>query len=156
MSQPMTDAGSWSDVPRAGGGFTIAVGALLALAALATAAVGLWVYWVCATVLPGLHAKRIPMWITVASCFMGFSALSWVAVATGGRNRGVRTGLGAVSAVAVGLGSWAVLRMIHALTSGEDFEGYIILMGMAVTGHGVVGLIYSLLPRRPAPRPPTP
>jgi hypothetical protein len=133
----------------------LTLGALLVLAALATACVALWLFWVCATVLPALGAKRIPMWLTVAACFLAFSGLSWICVGTGGRNAPLRWSLGLTSAVAVGLGTWAVINMIQRLNAGEDFEGYIILMGMAVTGHGVLGLLYTLLARRPAVPPHT-
>ena len=153
MSQQVTsgNAGSWSDAPHPSReGLMLTLGALLVLAAVATACVALWVFWVCSTVLPKHDATRIPMWLTVASCFLAFSALSWICVATGGRSAPLRWSLGLTSAVAVGLGTWAVVNMIQRLNAGEDFEGYIILMGMAVVGHGVMGLLYTLLSRRPA------
>lgn len=126
---------------------------LLVLASLATTGVALWLFWVTATVLVVHDPAHIPMWRTIAVCFLAYSALSWGCVGASARNAPLRWALGATSVAAIGLGLYGIVDMLRRAQASGDLEGYILLMGAILAGHGTIGLIYSLLAGRSA-RPP--
>jgi hypothetical protein len=118
---------------------------LLALASIATAGVALWLFWVTTMVLPRHDPAHIPMWQTVAVCFLAYSALGLASVALGRRIAATRWWLGVTSVAAVGLGVYGICDMLRRGAASGDFEGYIVLMGAVLAGHGLVGLLYALL-----------
>lgn len=145
MTQPMQNVAPhepWE-------GLVTPVSFLLTLAALATAGVALWVFWVTTTVLPKQDPGHISMWRTIATGFLVYSALSWVSVA--GRSAPLRWLLGAASLGAVGFGVYALADTIQRALRSGDTEGYIAMMGIVLAGHGLVGLLYFLLASRTAP-----
>ena len=119
-------------------------GALL-LASAATAGVGLWLGTVIAFVLPVRDPAHIPMWRAIAVCFIAYSALSWGCLATGARSGVLRWSLLIASIAAIGLGLYGVVDMVRRAIGGGDFEGYIVLMGLILSGHGLVAAVYSLI-----------
>jgi hypothetical protein len=142
------NAGPWSDgAPLPGESLLVPLRALLGLAALATAGVALWILWVTMAVLPAHDPAHIPMWQVIAVGFLGYSALSGACVA--GRSTPLRWLLGFASLGAVGLGVYGILDMLHRAQIGADTEGYIVLMGIVLAGHGVIGLVYFVLSSRP-------
>lgn len=127
---------------------------LLVLASLATTGVALWLFWVTATVLVAQDPAHIPMWRTVAVCFLAYSALGWACVGTGATNTPLRWFLAVTSVAAIGLGLYGIADMLRRAHASGDFEGYILLMGAILAGHGIIGLIYALLAGRTAQPPP--
>jgi hypothetical protein len=55
-----------------------------------------------------------------------------------------------VSAVAIAFGVYAIVSML-TLPPGGHFEGYLVLMGLLLGGHGVSALVYALLTMRGGP-----
>jgi hypothetical protein len=51
----------------------------------------------------------------------------------------------ALSLVAVALGGYEVQRMLAATGPGAHFEGYLLLMGFVLAGHGLCALAYAAL-----------
>lgn len=121
---------------------------LLMFASIATIGVGLWLLWVIALVLPARDPAHIPMWRTVALCFFAYSGLSWAYLAVGPRHAALRWAVLLVSLGAIGLGLYGVVAMILQGLEGEHFEGYIVLMGLVLAGHGLSAFAYTLLTRR--------
>lgn len=132
-------------------------GALLVLESLATAAVGGWLLWVTAMVLPGHDPAHIPMWRAVAACFFAYSGLCWACVATEAAGRSsraafLRWSVLIASVAAVTLGLYGIIDTLRRAAASGGFEGYLVLMGLILAGHGVTGVIYALLTgRTPSP-----
>ena len=118
---------------------------LLLLASLATAGVGLWLCSIIALVLPARDPAHIPMWRAIAVSFIAYSALTWGCLATGARRGLLRGSLLVASVAALGLGLYGVVDMVRRASRGGDFEGYIVLMGLILSGHGLVAATYSLV-----------
>lgn len=131
---------------------TASLGILLVLAALATAAVGLWLLWVCEVVLPSRDPGHIPMWRAVAGGFLAYAALSGACVAAA-RRVWLRGLLLAASLAAIALGIYGIVAMVQQASGGGHFEGYIVLMGLILTGHGLCGLLFALMAGAGTPRP---
>ncbi len=125
---------------------TLPFAAFLVLASVATAGVALWLFFVTAFVLPAQDAAHIPMWRAIAVSFCAFCALSWGCVATGGRRALLRWPLLAISGAAIALGLFGVIDMLRRANESGDFEGYILLMGLILSGHGLAGVLYALRP----------
>jgi hypothetical protein len=119
-----------------------------------TVGVALWLLWVTAVVLPARDPAHIPMWRTVAACFLAYGALSWAAVAAGRSHPPIRWAMGVTSVVAIVLGLYGIADAIRRAGPGGDFEGYILMMGFILAGHGLVGLLHALRAGG-AVRPPT-
>ncbi|HKQ60391.1 MAG TPA: permease prefix domain 1-containing protein [Candidatus Polarisedimenticolaceae bacterium] len=129
---------------RFGAGFK----ALLLFSTVATVVVALWLFWVIAVVLPAHDPARIPLWRGVALAFLGYSALSWAFLLAGPRNPVLRFSVVTASAAAIACGGYGIVRMILAAARGEHFEGYILLMGLILAGHGCSAIAYTVLTRR--------
>jgi hypothetical protein len=114
--------------------------ALLVVATVSTALVGLWLVWALAAVLPSRDPGHIPLWRAVALGCFGYGALSWAFLVAGPRRRALRWSLRAASVAAVGAGACGVVAMLRAASAGGHFEGYILLMGALIGGHGLVAL----------------
>jgi hypothetical protein len=125
---------------------------LLGFASLATVGVALWLFRVIAFVLPARDPLHIPMWRTVAACFLAYSALSWAYLLRGPRNPLLRWLVLAPSVAAIGLGFYGSITMIRTAGAGGHFEGYIVLMGLILVAHGLCAIVYTILTRRIARR----
>ena len=112
---------------------------LLALASLATLAIALWLGSVIATVLPARDPARIPFWSGAALGFLAYSGLSIAYLVAGPRSRPLRAAVLVLSVAALGLGVFLVARMAQA-PSGR-FEGYLLLMGVLLSGHAGVAIV---------------
>jgi hypothetical protein len=121
---------------------------LLLAASIATVGVALWLFWVIAVMLPEHDAAHIPMWRTVAICFLFYSALSGAYLVSGPRHARLRWAMLGTSIAAVGLGLFGVVQMAMRALSGADVEGYIVMMGFLLCGHGLVAIIYTTLTGR--------
>jgi hypothetical protein len=121
---------------------------VLVLASFATAGVGLWLFWVTTFVLPAHDPAQIPMWRTVAVCFLAYSALCGGYLGLGPRNPTLRWLVLAASVAALGVGIYGLVDMVVRASDGGDFEGYIVLMGLVLSGHGLAGILCVLLAGR--------
>lgn len=124
-------------------GFSLPLKVLLALASLATMLVACWLFFVIAVVLPRHDPARIPMWTGVAIGFLGYSALSIAYLILGPRMRALQASVLILSVLAIGLGAWAVFKMFTA--DNQRFEGYLLLMGLILAGHGAVAFVYTAI-----------
>jgi hypothetical protein len=121
---------------------------LLIFASIATVGVALWLFSVIALVLPARDPGHIPMWRAVALCYLAYSAMSWGYLVKGPRNAILKWIAPSVSVGAVALGLYGMVSMIVVGSRGGHFEGYILLMGFLLAGHGMTQIIYALLTTR--------
>jgi len=125
--------------------FTLPLRVLLAAATVSTVLVGLWLAWVLVTILPSRDPARIPLWRAVALGLFGYAALSWAFLSVGPRRRPLLWSVLAASVAAVGAGGYGVVSVLRAAAAGGHFEGYILLMGGLIGGHGLAALAYAAL-----------
>ncbi len=128
--------------------FALPLKALFLMASLATVGVGLWLFWVIALILPAHDSVQIPMWRTVAVCFLFYATLSWAYLVRGPGNAVLRWTVLAASVAAMGFGLYGVVQMVVRAFAGRDVEGYIVFMGLLLCGHGFVAIVYTLLTGR--------
>jgi len=125
--------------------FTLPLKLLLGYASLATVCVALWLFSVIAFVLPSRDPSHIPLWRGIALGFLAYCALSWAYIAAGPRNAWLRL-LGPLASVAaVGFGIFLIVGAMQQASGGGHFEGYLILMGLIVSGHGLAAIAYMAL-----------
>ena len=140
--------GPANEIARRFDRFALPFRLLLVGASAATALVALWLLWVIAVVLPARDPAHIPMWRVVAVCFLLYSGLSWAYLLRGPRNVILRWLVLGLSAVAFACGVYGIVQMMRRAAAGGHFEGYIILMGLILCGHGLSALVYTLLTAR--------
>lgn len=128
--------------------YTLPIKLLLVSAALATAAVALWLGFVITVILPSRDPQHIPMWSAFAAGFLGYSALTLAFVVAGPRPRFLPAAVVVGSLAAIAFGGYAIFTTWNA----AHFEGYPILMGAVLAGHGVCALGYTALTARIARR----
>lgn len=130
--------------------FAMPLRLLLTVASVCTVCIALWLLWVCAMVLPSRDPSHIPMWRTVAVCYVAYSALSWAVLLRGKRAQILRAAVVAASVAAVALGLYGIGSMVVAARAGGHFEGYLILMGLLLAGHGLAAIGFATVTRRAA------
>jgi hypothetical protein len=112
----------------------------LRLVSIATAAMAVWLAWVVLTVLPSRDPGHVQVWAAVAVASAALVGGSWLATRGGGP---FVVGLLAVlSTVAVAFGLLVVVSYLTTAASG-DSEGYLVLIGVILTIHGTVGLVWA-------------
>ena len=121
---------------------------MLIFMSLATMLVGLWLIFVIAVVLPARDPEHIPLWRAVAAGFLAYSALTWAYLIKGPRIAWLRGTVLLLSLAAITLGVYGIVNMVMVARSGGHFEGYIVLMGLILGGHGLTALVYTVLTRR--------
>jgi len=114
---------------------------LLGLAACVTSAIALWLFVVSLAVLPSRDPDHVVMWQAIAAGFLVFSLLSWTAIGSPAR-RSLRLALGGSALLAIAAGCFTIGRMVFA--SGEHFEGYLLIMGVALAVHGALAVAHAL------------
>lgn len=95
--------------------------------------------------LPARDPSRIPLWTGIALGFLVYSALCISYLALGSRHRGLQAIVLSLSVLAIALGAYGVIRMVQAASTGDHFEGYLLLMGIILAGHGLVTFIYAAI-----------
>lgn len=115
--------------------------ALLAAAGLATALVALWLFTVVVTVLPSRDPSHAGMWTGIAWAFLAYAAISLAFVVRGPRPALLPALVVAGSLGAIGFGGYAIVSTWNA----AHFEGYLVLMGLILVGHGACALAYTAL-----------
>ena len=121
---------------------------LLIFMSLATVLVGLWLIFVTSAVLLSRDPEHITRWRAVAAGCFAYSGLTWAYLITGPRIAWLRWTMLLLSLAAIALGIYGIVNMIVVAQSGGHFEGYIILMGLILGGHGLTALFYTALTRR--------
>jgi hypothetical protein len=110
---------------------------LLAAAAVITVLVAGWLFVVTTWVLPERDPAHVAMWRVVACAYVLYAAVT-IGYLTGGPHaRLLKWAVLLLSAAAVGLG--AVL--VAGFASGRGDEGYLLLMGVLIAGHGLVAFL---------------
>jgi hypothetical protein len=115
--------------------------AILVLCSLATAGMGLWLFWVIAVVLPARDPAHIPLWLGIATAYLAYAALSWAYLAAGPRQPVLRIAGPAGSAAALAWG----LVLIATCARAPHFEGYLLLMGVVLVVHAVAAIATMLI-----------
>jgi hypothetical protein len=122
---------------------------LLISGTISTAGVAVWLLWVIALVLPSRDPTHIPMWSGVAAGCFFYSVLSGVYLRRKSEspwNRGSRPlnwGVVTMSVCAVSAGILFVTSMIAR--TEDRFEGYILLIGLVLVGHGMSAILHVWL-----------
>jgi hypothetical protein len=119
--------------------------ALLACAGLATALIALWLFTVIGFVLPRHDPAHVPMWTGFALGFLAYAALTLAFVVRGPRPPLLPALVVALSLAAIGFGGYVVSRMVAAASGAGHFEGYLLVMGLVLAGHGLSALAYATL-----------
>ncbi len=125
---------------------------LLILASIATLCVALWLIAVITLVLPARDPAHIPIWRAIAGGYLVYCAISWRYLFQGERSAILRWGVLPLSGIAVALAIYGIVSAISIAGHGGHFEGYIVLMGILLAGHGVTQLIHAILAMRIARR----
>jgi hypothetical protein len=124
-------------------GLSLPLRVMLGLASLMTLAVAAWLASVITFVLPRHDPARIPMWTGIAIGFVIYSGLCLVYLILGPRIRVLRATVLVLSLAAIGLGGYAVAQMVWARDG--RFEGYLLLMGLILAGHGLIAFANTAL-----------
>ena len=148
MREPETHRRAADSTPRGRDAVRMPLKIVLTLESLGTVGVGLWLLWVTAVVLPARDQAQIPMWRTVAAACLGFSVLCWASVVDDARAAVLRWAVLAASVAAIGFGVYGIVAMLREADAGGRFEGYIVLMGLIFSAHGLTGVAYALLAGR--------
>ena len=119
--------------------------ALLVCGALATAGIALWLFTVVTTVLPARDPAHVSMWTVFALGFLAYAAVTLAFVVRGPHPALLPAAVVVLSLAAIAFGGYAVTSMLAAADAGRHFEGYLLLMGVALAGHGLCALAYTTL-----------
>ncbi|HEX5825363.1 MAG TPA: hypothetical protein VFY18_12975 [Candidatus Limnocylindrales bacterium] len=124
----------------------------LRLVSIATAAMAIWLVWVVLFVLPGRDPEHILLWALVAAGSAVLVAGSLLATRRAGT-----AFLAALTFLSVGAVAFGLLVIWSFMTAaiGDDSEGYLLLIGVIPTAHGILGLTWvgatTVASRRAAP-----
>ena len=113
------------------------------LAALGSSLVGAWLLVVTRTVLSSGDPGMIGIWTVAAVGFLAYAVFTVLLVLRDGRSPSLRWSAVALSVVAVAIGGYLIASMLAAT---EAFEGYLLLMGLVLAGHGAVVLVREVAP----------
>ena len=117
----------------------------LALATLATTAVGLWLLSVTFTVLPSRDPANVVMWRWTAAGFLGYAALCAALLTAPAPGAWLRRAVLLASLPALACGAFALYAMARRASAGGHFEGYVVLMGLVLLAHAASAIAYTLL-----------
>jgi len=130
--------------------FSVMFRLLLILSSLATVCVGLWLIAVIMFILPSRDPEHIALWRWVTVAFFAYSGFTLLYLFRGPRAKWLRKIVLLASVAAIVAGTYGIVNMIQVARSGGHFEGYIILMGLVLCGHGLTAIVYTLLANRVA------
>jgi len=119
--------------------------ALLVCGAVATAGIALWLFTVVTTVLPARDPAHVSMWTAFALGFLAYAVITLTFVVRGPHPALLPAAVVVLSLAAIAFGGYAVTSMLAAADAGRHFEGYLLLMGVALAGHGLCALAYTTL-----------
>lgn len=144
--------GEARSLARAFDPFDLPMRVVLLVAASSTVLMALWLSWVVLFVLPARDPAHVGFWRVVAAAFVAYGALTFAFLARGPRSAWLRGTVRLVSVAAVTAGLWGIATMLRVARTGGHFEGYIVLMGALLAGHGLAALAYDLVAVRIAQR----
>lgn len=110
---------------------------------LVTLSVALWLLWVTRTVLPMRDPAHIPLWRTVAVCMVTFAGVCAAFMAQGPNVTWLRWSVLVLSVAAIGAGLYGIVAMLQRAHTSGHFEGYVLLMGLILTVHGLAAIAYA-------------
>jgi hypothetical protein len=119
--------------------------ALVALWTLATVGMAVWLVSVIAFVLPARDPGHIPMWMGIAAGFFAFSGLSGAYLLRAPRGGWLKWSVMGLACAAIAAGLYGIAAMARIADSGGHFEGYIVLMGIILCGHGLTLLAHAVV-----------
>ena len=117
---------------------------LLIAASCSTALVAAWLWYALTFILPTVNPSSIPLWRTVATLFLSYSALSLLYALKESRALWLRIVIIVMSIAAISFGIHSSARMIADEKAGGHVEGYIFLMAVLLGGHGLVAILYAI------------
>jgi hypothetical protein len=88
------------------------------------------------------------LWRTIAVACFAYSSFSWMYLASGPRVVWLRVLVLVMSLAAIAAGLYGIIDTIGAAKSGRHFEGYIILIGLILWGHGLSAILYTVFTSR--------
>ena len=118
---------------------------VLVLGSLATGAIALWLCFVVAVVLPERDPTHVGMWTGFAAGFLVYAGLTLMFVLARARPPWLPASVVILSLGAIAFGSYAIASMVRAAGTGGHFEGYLLVMGAVLAGHGLCALAYAAL-----------
>jgi HAAS len=118
---------------------------LVILAATVTALAAAWLIMVITLILPQRDPAGIPFWTTIAGGFVAYVGLTGFYLRPGRRSVVVRAIVVAASIMAIAVGVYGVVVEVSRAT---EFEGYVLLLGFILAGHGAAVLIRELASAR--------
>jgi len=113
------------------------------VAALGSGLVGAWLLVVTRTILPSRDPGMIGVWTVAAAGFLAYAGFTVVLVRRGRLSPSLHRLAIVLSIVAVAIGGSLVASMLAAT---EAFEGYLLLMGIILAGHGAILLVREVEP----------
>jgi hypothetical protein len=119
----------------------------LAAAAIATVLVALWLVFTAVTILPVHDPAHVRMWLGVAAGFLVFALTTAAALREGRVGATARLVNAVLGVVAAGLGIGTAVRV---LSGAGHFEGYLVLMALVLSVHGLLALLHAFLVTGPA------
>src|SRR5690242_184193 len=128
------------------------LGAALRVAGAVSLLAALWLFGVIAAVLPARDPERIPLWTIVAVGLALDAAISLAGLGAVRARPLLRAALFTLSVVATAFGGVLLARSLMAASNGGHFEGYLLLLGAIVLGHGLIGVAASVSGGAPAER----
>jgi hypothetical protein len=116
---------------------------LLACFTASTTLIAAWLLTVVTTILPIRDPGHVRMWAAIDLGFLVFAGLTLAVVTRGPKPVLIRM-LSVLSLGALAFGGVAIRAMYVSVTTGAHFEGYQLLMGLLIAGHGACALAYAV------------
>ena len=118
-------------------------GGLVMAASCATACAAIWLAFVT-FVLTASGPGVLLVWRSLAAAFLGYSVLSVACVVSNANRPVLRWSMGCLSIAAVVLGSLHIGSIVLGAGGQRHFEGYVLLIGAILFGHGLIASVYLL------------
>jgi hypothetical protein len=90
------------------------------------------------------------MWTWITVSFFAYSGLTLLYLFRGPRSTWLKGIVLPLSVAAIAAGLYGIVSMLNVAKGGGHFEGYLVLMGLIVGGHGLTAIIYTFLSGRVA------
>ena len=124
------------------------LGLVLVAASAATAAISMWLFFVAIVVLPRRDPADAVTWRMIAAAFAVYSIVSAAFVLIGSERPFLRRIFMLFSIMAMAFGTYVTGHMVRAAGAGRGFEGYMLIVGATLAGHGLVAIVYAILTAR--------
>ena len=118
---------------------------LALLAALGTGLIALWLFMVATFVLPARDPAHVGMWTRIALAFLLYAGVTVAFAARDARPGWLQWLVVAGSLAALAFGGHEIWSMAFGADASAHFEGYVLVMGAVIAGHGACALGYVAL-----------